>query len=102
LLTRPLDGSMPGAVRRGDEELARLDESAIAIACAVRIADAAAGDQVRRLVVLPVPVEMVSDECIVGVSLSWLPVKQLSAPVTGVRPCSDLLVEHETAFGHGP
>src|SRR4051812_3786186 len=93
---------MPCSIRRDDGQLAGLDAAAVALAGPMGIAVVTGRDEVRRIVVVLVPVQMVGDQGALCDAGAWKPLDGLRAPVARVDARPDLVVEHKPAFGDRP
>lgn len=88
-----LDRTPPLSVGRNDEQFTRLDHE-----MSVVVAPVAARDEVRRIVVPRVRVDMIDNE--LSSLVGMVPDDTLTAPVAEVRSCTDLVPHDHAMFPH--
>lgn len=82
-----------------DERLTILDSLSLPIRTAVGVAGVAGGNQILRSVISPIPVDVIGEDCARSSRASSNdPVQLLSAPMAGMRPRPDLVVEHDSSY----
>ena len=89
-----LDGSFLAPVGTDRDSLAGLDKRAVG-ASSNKVAPDTGHDEIVRVVVMGIPVEVVRDDRVAS-SPTLHPHKVTTAPVARLRPRSDLLVEDES------